>query len=233
MSPPQSAFRFLGAILKGLGQFQVGGLLLLLLPGGFELRIAAAQPSNSLQDQIADVQVEMDNAIAQVQKIVNQPVAGFAIPPGKHVPEFKEGWFHPGAYKPDFANVDVRKNQEKIYDQYDFVTSSLNPGIMFRGRDLEFNHDTKYFYLDYSLPKKKLTEAEMLEINRLYRIIARCEHQLQQLRPPPETKPPEPTAGEKMLDRYPMLASTSGRVMLGTVVMLGVVFLIGKRLVRK
>jgi hypothetical protein len=40
---------------------------------------------------------------------------------------------------------------------------------------------TKYFYEDRSLPKKKLTEAEMLEINRLYRVIGQCEQQLARL----------------------------------------------------
>ena len=43
---------------------------------------------------------------------------------------------------------------------------------------------TKYFYTDRSVPKKKLTETEMLEINRLYRIIGRCEQQLVQLQAP-------------------------------------------------
>ena len=37
---------------------------------------------------------------------------------------------------------------------------------------------TKYFYEDRSLPKKKLTGEEMLEINRLYRVIGRCKEQL-------------------------------------------------------
>jgi hypothetical protein len=37
---------------------------------------------------------------------------------------------------------------------------------------------TKFFYVDRSVPKKKLTEDEMLEINRLYRIIGQCEIQL-------------------------------------------------------
>jgi hypothetical protein len=46
---------------------------------------------------------------------------------------------------------------------------------------LEFNAMTKYFYTDRSLPKKKLTEAEMVEINRLYEIIGRCEQQLDEL----------------------------------------------------
>jgi len=63
------------------------------------------------------------------------------------------------------------------------VTSDVNPGVVFVGPELEFNSMTKYFYVDRSLPKKKLTEAEMLEINRLYRIIGTCEEKLQ---PSPE-----------------------------------------------
>ena len=47
------------------------------------------------------------------------------------------------------------------------------------------------------MPKKKLSQAEMLEINRLYRIIGRCERQLAQLQNPepastPDTESPEP-----------------------------------------
>jgi hypothetical protein len=55
---------------------------------------------------------------------------------------------------------------------------------------LEFNAQTKYFYTDRSLPKKKLTEAEMEEINQLYRIIGHCNDQLYDLEhpDPPLTK---------------------------------------------
>jgi hypothetical protein len=52
---------------------------------------------------------------------------------------------------------------------------------MFRGKDLEFNSETKFFYTDRSLPKKRLTEAEMIEINRLYRIIGAREQDLARL----------------------------------------------------
>jgi hypothetical protein len=47
---------------------------------------------------------------------------------------------------------------------------------------------TKFFYQDRSLPKKKLTEDEMVEINRLYRIIATCCAQLVQKGVTPELK---------------------------------------------
>jgi len=84
------------------------------------------------------------------------------------------GWFDPGAAEPYFDAVDVRTTQMFIYDQYKYVTSDLNPGVVFISNDLEFNPMTKYFYTDRTVPKKRLTEDEMLEINRLYRVIASC-----------------------------------------------------------
>lgn len=91
---------------------------------------------------------------------------------------YSPGWFHEGASVPDFLNVDVRKSQELIYASRLYVTSDLNPGVVFLGRDLEFNSMTKLFYVDRSIPKHKLTEAQMLEINRLYRIIGHCREKI-------------------------------------------------------
>jgi hypothetical protein len=68
-----------------------------------------------------------------------------------------------------------------IYASQPYVTSDLNPGVVFIGSELEFNAATKFFYLDRSLPKKRLTEAEMLEINRLYRIIGQDKARLSKL----------------------------------------------------
>jgi hypothetical protein len=120
----------------------------------------------------------MDDAISRVQEIVNQPVKRLARTPNMRVGTFSPGWFHPGADKPDFNTVDVRATQELPYDQFEYVTSDLNPGVVFPGHELEFNPMTKYFYTDRTVPKKKLTGAEMLEINRLYRIIGHDEEQL-------------------------------------------------------
>jgi hypothetical protein len=100
---------------------------------------------------------------------------------GMQVATYQPGWFHEGASKPNFNTVDVRTTRETPYDQHQYVTSDLNPDIVFIGSELEFNPMTKYFYTDRSLPKKKLSEADMIEINRLYRIIGRCETQLAEL----------------------------------------------------
>lgn len=121
----------------------------------------------------------MDAAIHQVEKIVNQTVPAFRRAKGMHVSEFSPGWFHPGAIKPDFNHVDVRATRETAeFDKHEYCSSDLNPGLAWRGRDIEFNSMTKYFYTNRNFPKKRLTEAEMVEINRLYRIIGQCEQQL-------------------------------------------------------
>jgi hypothetical protein len=144
---------------------------------------SSAQTATNFASGTNAVRAEMEAAIHQVEKIVNQPVPAYRRAPGMHWSEFHPGWFHEGATRPDFNHVDVRASRETSnYEQHEYVTSDLNPGLVWRGRDLEFNANTKYFYTNRTFPKKRLTEAEMVEINRLYRIIGKCE---QQLSPPP------------------------------------------------
>jgi hypothetical protein len=133
---------------------------------------------------IADLEAEMNDAISQAKQIVNQPVTTLPRTPDMQVWIFHPGWFHPGAEKPDFNTVDIRATQMDDYDQHEYVTSDLNPGVAFIGHELEFNPMTKYFYTDRSVPKKKLTEEEMLEINQLYRVIGKCEQQLDEIQHP-------------------------------------------------
>jgi hypothetical protein len=201
--------------------FRFTGTLLFLLAGLSVAPPASAQTTNK-QAQIDALNSEMNDAMEQVRKIVNQPVTRYVRQPGTQVAMFSPGWFHPGANTPDFNNVDVRTTQEKIYDQHGYVSSDLNPGVVFLGRELEFNANTKYFYTDRSLPKKKLSEPEMLEINRLYRIIGHCQQQLAQL------QNPEPAA-EMITTRFPMLKSTAVRVSLVVLVLLGIVYLFRRR----
>ena len=151
---------------------------------GICLGAKAAQPTTNAAPQTDSPQAEMEAAIHQVEKIVNQTVLAYRRTPGMRVSESSPGWFHEGAIKPNFNAVDVRATQETPYATKEYVTSDLNPNIVFIGRQLEFNSMTKYFYTNRSLPKKKLTQAEMEEINRLYRIIGRCEQQLAQKQNP-------------------------------------------------
>ena len=127
------------------------------------------------------VRAQLKDATDRVNAIVNQPVP--SVPRTREMRDrcgwFPGGWFHPGAATPDYNNVDVRRTQEtKDYDSYEFVSSSLTPNRAFPAKEIEFNSMTKIFYQDRFLPKKKLTEEEMLEINRLYRIIGKCTDQL-------------------------------------------------------
>lgn len=140
-----------------------------------------AQNDSSTEQQIAAEQSKLDAAVARVKAIVNQPVTPLTRTSDMSVSVFGPGWFHEGAIKPDFANVDIRATQDLLYSRYPYVASDLNPYEVFIGSDLEFNSATKYFYTDRTVPKKRLTEDEMLEINQLYRTIAQSTQRLEQL----------------------------------------------------
>jgi hypothetical protein len=155
-------------------------LWLVLVSGG---RVFAQQGVGDTNAQIAALEAERSNAVVQVEKIVNQTVLAYRKQPGMNVAVYK-GWFHEGAMKPNFSAVDIRTTQEKPYDQFQYVSSDQNPGLVFIGNQLEFNANTKYFYKNRAIPKKKLTEAEMVEINRLYRIIGRCGNDIARLQNP-------------------------------------------------
>ena len=145
------------------------------------LTASCATQSSAASAQRAELESEMKVAIEKVQFLVNQPVEPLLRVEGMQVSTYKPGWFHEGASKPGYNNVDIRRTQDLSYGKNEYVTSDLNPGIVFRGAEVEFNSMTKFFYTDRSLPKKRLTEAEMVEINRLYRIIGRCEDALTKL----------------------------------------------------
>jgi len=140
---------------------------------------AASAPINTPFDP-ADIntnnaQTIMDEAIRRVKAIVNQPVRRFARTEAmEHVWVSSPGWLHPGAATPDFDHVDIRATQDLHYLNSQYATSDLNPGVVWLGAEIEFNSMTKYFYEDRTVPRKRLTEPEMLEINRLYRIIGKC-----------------------------------------------------------
>jgi hypothetical protein len=124
--------------------------------------------------QVGAANMTADQAEQRVREIVNRPVK--SMPRTDEASVYSPGWFHPGAITPDFEHVDIRQTQDLSYAKNTYVTSDLNPNEMFYGNDVEFNSMTKYFYTDRSLPKHHLSEDEMLEINRLYRIIGRGQH---------------------------------------------------------
>jgi hypothetical protein len=134
----------------------------------------SAQPSGA--DQVATWKRELSKTLEQVREIINQPVPTIPITPeiSQKVAKWGDIWFHPGAGMPDFNYGDIRKTQETAnYEKFEYISSNLNPGVAFPGNQVEFNGATKFFYVDRSLPKKKLTEEEMLEVNRLYREIGK------------------------------------------------------------
>jgi hypothetical protein len=213
----------------------------------------SAQPSNdqtptdtnSTAGQIAALQLQLTNAWHQVEGIVCQPPPAFRRDPDYHVSVYGPGgWFHPGALTPDFNRVDVRKTQQLVYTA-PWVSSDVTPGMMFRGSDLEFNAMTKLFYTNRDLPKKKLTEAEMLQINSLYRTIGHCQTDIENLQNPSgtettaadtdtdatgETNSATPPAALAAIERVPQQTRILyGSIAIGTLLLL----VVGFRLIRK
>lgn len=150
---PQPA-RGNGALLPG-----VAGVAAILLIVAYAMLWTVPQV-DALNAQTAQAQ-------QRIVAIVNQPVTHLRRT--GQVMVFSPGWFHPGAITPDFDTVDIRATRELIYDGY--VTSDVTPTEMFDGDELEFNSMTKYFYMDRNLPKKRLSNSEMIEINGLYRVL--------------------------------------------------------------
>jgi len=127
---------------------------------------AALSPFDPAIDA-TNVQAVVDEAIRRVKIIVNQPVRKLARVPGMQVQVFGPGgWYHQGAGKPDFNQVDVRTTQQ-IHSEHPYVTSDQNPGLVFPGPETEFNLMTKYFYGDRSLPKKSTGCIGSLESARI------------------------------------------------------------------
>ncbi|HAV64963.1 MAG TPA: hypothetical protein DCY13_21650 [Verrucomicrobiales bacterium] len=196
------------------------GILLLAL--GATSTLGAPQTLDVNKDgEMAALKSEIEQAMTAVRTIVNQPVAAVRRTREMRVGTFAPGWFHEGAAKPDFNTVDIRQTRDTAgYDKHPYVTSDLNPGLAWVSRTVEFNPATKYFYTNYSLPKKRLTEAEMVEINRLYRIIGQKETSLAELTRPilTEEELEDPEAGWTLKpipkERY-ILAGVAIAVVLG------------------
>jgi hypothetical protein len=144
-------------------------------------------PIPSAEDKIGKAQRDLRDAIEKVKGIINQPVP--MVPRNFRMKvEALDAFFPDPATKPDFNSVDVKTTRRQDYDQFEFVCLKSNPSVVWVGKTLEFNPSTRYFYEDLSVPKKKLTDDDMAEINRLYKIIGRCEAELRPLGielPPP------------------------------------------------
>jgi hypothetical protein len=199
-----------------------------------------ATPFDPTNIDLTNYKSIMDEAYRRVRIIVNQPVRKFARSSAmEQVAKYSPGWFHAGASKPDFNTVDVRTSQDLNYGKDQYITSDVTPGVVFLGADCEFNSMTKYFYVDRSVPKKKLTEAEMVEINRLYRIIGKCENTVA---PPPspvqetevttETDAPQPNPPVMSRDYLSMHKKELvlyGSIALGVLLVIKVLMLVLKK----
>ena len=115
----------------------------------------------------------LDAAVARIRAIVNQVTPVVTKPPDA------ESWhmgFHPGALKPDFDHTDIVSGREAYQGEY--ISMDGAPGVFYLGAQCEFNSQTKFFYTNRQLPKKKLADTEYQELVRLYRFVGKCQRDL-------------------------------------------------------
>jgi len=134
--------------------------------------------TQALQQKEALLKLSLRQAELRIQAIVNQPIPPMERTRTMRVWTYPRHWYDGGPIRPNFAMADIRTTQKAMYDEYEYVRSESNADWIYRGRDLEYNALTRYFYNDMTLPKKKLSETEMVEINTHFRTIARCEREL-------------------------------------------------------
>jgi hypothetical protein len=138
-------------------------------------------PANGTQTQVTQIYAladQVNTAVKSILTIANAPVTHVPRQAGMKIQSFGPQWFQPGSARPDFNNPDIAKTQQLPYAKYSYVSSELNPNEAFVGSELEYNPMIKFFYIDRTTPKKKLSQAEMAEMNRLYRVIGQCEPKL-------------------------------------------------------
>jgi hypothetical protein len=130
-------------------------------------------PNGFLASDVNDARTKLNKALAEAREIINQPMETFPMTPElkEKAGRYPEGWFHPGAEVPNFADPHVERTQNLDDGRYEWITSNLNPDVVFRSADKEFNSQTKFFYVDRTLPKKRLTKDEMAQLDVIYRQI--------------------------------------------------------------
>lgn len=134
--------------------------------------------------EIAAIRLKRARTEDRIRTLVNQPPPGVPRTVRMRVQTISGAWYPETATAPDYATADVRTSQQKNYDGRGYLATGSNPGLAYFGDELEFNPVLNYFYVDRSVPKRKLTSAEMDQINGLFREIADCDKRLKSSRPP-------------------------------------------------
>ena len=118
----------------------------------------------AIQAQGAAAHSEEESTMSKVRLIVNQTPPRVPTPP-RGAETYHYG-FHPGALTPDYAHADLVSTRELWKGEYVYMDTV--PNVFYRSADCEFNPQTKFFFTSRDVPKKKLTDAEIAEVVRLY-----------------------------------------------------------------
>jgi hypothetical protein len=133
--------------------------------------VPAPTPGQVKTERVIKLAQDLREAVARVREIVNQPVTQLPVDVAMSIGTYN-GWYGGRPPPPDFENADVRTTQDTShYQDHDYGTSPLKPGIAFKLDEVAYNSQLNFFYVDPTVPKKKLSQNELEEINGLYREI--------------------------------------------------------------
>ncbi|HZZ19510.1 MAG TPA: hypothetical protein VFE25_09080 [Opitutaceae bacterium] len=138
-----------------------------MAPGG---NLSHPSDAGPMPSGLLEARQKLSLALARAREIINQPVDSVPMTPEirSKAAVYQQGWVHDGAEIPHFIDAHIEASQEPVAAQYYWVTCNLTPGLAFRSQDREFNAQTKFFYMDRSLPKKRLSAGEMAELDVVY-----------------------------------------------------------------
>jgi hypothetical protein len=156
-----------------------------------------AQPPDAgpMPTSVSEARRKLETALASAREIINQPVQGTPVTPQmlkQSAEQHLAGWDYLPAQTPNFIDAHIEDTQWLDTLGADWVTCNLTPGLAFRAKDLETNVQTRFFYTDLTLPKKRLSAEEMAQLDVIYHQIGMYAAYLQRAGHPWTPSPGQP-----------------------------------------
>jgi hypothetical protein len=155
-----------------------------------------AQPPDAgpMPTSLSEARRKLETALANAREIINQPVPSVPVTPQmlKNSEQHLDGWMYLPAQTPAFMFAHVEDTQALDTWGAEWVTCNLTPGLAFRAKDLETNAQTRFFYMDLTLPKKRLSAEEMAQLDVIYHQIGMYAAYLQRAGHPWTPSPGQP-----------------------------------------
>jgi hypothetical protein len=166
------------------------------IPRQMHRPLNGAQPPDAgpMPTSVSEARRKLETALASAREIINQPVQGTPVTPQMllKAEQHLDGWDYLPAQTPNFIEAHIEDTQWVDSAGTEWVTCNLTPGLAFPLKNLETNAQTRFFYTDLTLPKKRLTAEEMAQLDVIYHQIGMYAAYLQRAGHPWTPSPGQP-----------------------------------------